>query len=167
MGCFGFLGNTWCPVIPDTKHTLLQYPETNSVPPITRDLESACRHLYETGMCVVADVLTPEQTKAIGEKLEEQAASERALGDLAPKGMVGCKQYVPNMVNKGKSFLDLVEKRKRTISWVACWETIFCCQALTATYTPVPIANQNCCTVTKGRSLLQYRCRWYAIFCGL
>ena len=110
MGCFGFLGNTWCPVIPDTKHTLLQYPETNSVPPITRDLESACRHLYETGMCVVADVLTPEQTKAIGEKLEEQAASERALGDLAPKGMVGCKQYVPNMVNKGKSFLDLVEK---------------------------------------------------------
>ena len=94
MGCFGFLGNTWCPVIPDTKHTLLQYPETNSVPPITRDLESACRHLYENGMCVVADVLTPEQTKAIGEKLEEQAASERALGDLAPKGMVGCKQYL-------------------------------------------------------------------------
>ena len=56
------------------------------------------------------DVLSQSDIARLSEALDSQAAAERKLGDLAPLGAHGNKQSISNMVNKGKVFLDLVER---------------------------------------------------------
>ena len=85
-------------------------PEALGLPPLTRDFEAAKRHLSEYGLCFVPDVLSQSDMERLRDALEGQAAAERKLGDLAPLGAHGNKQSVSNMVNKGKVFLDLVER---------------------------------------------------------
>ena len=85
-------------------------PEALGLPPLTRDFEQAKRNLSEYGLCFVPDVLSQSDVDRLRETLDTQAAAERALGDLAPPGAHGNKQSISNMVNKGKVFLDLVER---------------------------------------------------------
>jgi ectoine hydroxylase-related dioxygenase (phytanoyl-CoA dioxygenase family) len=80
------------------------------LPAATTDVGQAKADLETHGMCVLADVLGVSELDELRTRLKQQAAAERALGDLAPKGMVGDKQFVPNMVNKGQPFLDLVDR---------------------------------------------------------
>ena len=99
---------------PETSLPPIEFPRSLTLPESTDELEEAKGLLRTHGMCVLTGVLTADETEALRSKLEVQADAERALGDLAPKGMVGAKQFVPNMVNKGKEFLDLVERVETT-----------------------------------------------------
>lgn len=99
---------------PITEPEGLVYPETLPLPSATRDIGTALTDLRNCGICVLTDVLSDGETDELGNKLEAQAKAERSLGPLAPKGMFGTKQFVPNLVNKGKVFLDLVERAETT-----------------------------------------------------
>ena len=92
----------------------LHEPETLPLPSVTNDTGTALADLRTFGVCALADVLSATETETLRTKLEAQAEAERALGALAPKGMLGAKQFVPNMVNKGKPFLDLIERAETT-----------------------------------------------------
>lgn len=89
---------------------ILDPPDALPLPPLTRDFDVAKEHLSEYGMCFVPDVLTTAEIDRLRTALDEQAAAERSLGELAPPGALGNKQHVANMVNKGRVFLDLVER---------------------------------------------------------
>ena len=89
---------------------ILDPPDALPLPPLTRDFDVAKQHLSEYGMCFVPDVLTAAEIERLRTALDEQAAAERSLGELAPPGALGNKQHVANMVNKGRIFLDLVER---------------------------------------------------------
>ncbi len=91
---------------------VLDPPKALGLPPLTRDFDTAKRHLSEYGMCFMPDVLDRSEIERLRTALDDQAAAERSLGDLAPPGASGNKQYVANMVNKGRVFLDLVERRE-------------------------------------------------------
>ena len=86
-----------------------------SLPEATTNIETAKENLNTFGLCVLQDVLTAAEVDELRNKIETQATAERALGDLAPKGMVGAKQFIPNMVNKGRAFLDLIERRETVL----------------------------------------------------
>lgn len=88
----------------------LTYPDRLPVPEGTEDIEQAQEDLRTFGMCVLLDGLGRSEVDELATTLRNQAEAERALGDLAPKGMAGTKQFVPNMVNKGQPFLDLVDR---------------------------------------------------------
>ena len=85
-------------------------PVALDLPPVTGDLEVAKRHLSEYGMCFLTDVIAADEMDRLRTALDTQGAAERALGDLAPPGAYGNKQSISNMVNKGRVFLDLVER---------------------------------------------------------
>lgn len=88
----------------------LDPPEVLPVPKPTRDLEQAKSDLSIYGLCLLEDALTNEQLEALRTALVRQAAAERALGDKAPPGAQGVQQGLSNMVNKGRVFLDLIER---------------------------------------------------------
>ena len=90
----------------------LDPPDALGLPPPTRDLEVAKQHLSEYGLCFVHDVLTTDEINRLRTALDAQAAAERRLGGLAPPNALGNKQSVSNMVNKGRAFLDLVERHE-------------------------------------------------------
>ena len=90
----------------------LDPPDALGLPPPTRDLEVAKQHLSEYGLCFVHDVLTTDEIDRLRTALDAQAAAERRLGGLAPPNALGNKQSVSNMVNKGRVFLDLVERHE-------------------------------------------------------
>jgi len=89
---------------------MLENPEPLAMPAITRDLQQAQDDLTEYGMCLVADALSPSQLASLRHKLDAQAQAERNLGELAPPAATGTKQSISNLVNKGRIFLDLVER---------------------------------------------------------
>ena len=80
------------------------------LPPLTEDIEQAKKDLSVYGMCFLADALDAEALQALTTALDQQAAAERELGDLAPAGTMSKKQLLSNMVNKGTLFTDLVER---------------------------------------------------------
>ena len=90
----------------------LDPPDALGLPPPTRDLEVAKQHLSEYGLCFVHDVLTTDEINRLRTALDAQAAAERRLGALAPPNALGNKQSISNMVNKGRVFLDLVERHE-------------------------------------------------------
>ena len=91
---------------------ILDPPDALPLPPLTRDFDVAKQHLSEYGMCFVPDVLGAAEIERLRRALDEQAAAERELGEMAPPGALGNKQHIANMVNKGRVFLDLIERRE-------------------------------------------------------
>lgn len=89
---------------------VLDPPEALPLPPLTASMEQALDDLSTFGLCFLQDVLTGEEVAALRDRLEQQAAAERALGELAPPSARGTKQLVSNAVNKGAEFLGLVER---------------------------------------------------------
>ncbi len=87
-------------------------PDALGLPPPAQDFEEAKRHLSEYGLCFMHDMLEADEIDRLREALDRQGAAERALGDMAPPGALGAKQSISNMVNKGRAFLDLVERRE-------------------------------------------------------
>lgn len=90
----------------------LQEPIALPMPPATASIEEAKADLTEYGVCVLTDVLSSAETEVLRERLDEQAAAERALGELAPVEAHDVKQGLSNLVNKGAEFLALVERKE-------------------------------------------------------
>ena len=90
----------------------LDFPNVLAQPTLTKDIEQAKRDLIEYGMCLLKDTLSANEVQELRTKLDQQAAAERSLGKLTPPSAKGNRQNVSNMVNKGKVFLDLVERRE-------------------------------------------------------
>lgn len=95
-----------------TAEPLLDPPQALPLPALTSDIAQAQSDISEYGMCLLTGVLSSAEIEVLRAKLERQAAAERALGDLAPPSASGTRQLVSNMVNKGKAFLSLVERRE-------------------------------------------------------
>ena len=91
---------------------VLDPPDALSLPPPAHDLEEAKHHLSEYGLCFVHDVLAKSEIERLRTALDRQAAAERSLGDLAPPGALAAKQGISNLVNKGRVFTDLVERKE-------------------------------------------------------
>ncbi len=82
------------------------YWSEHDLPQATRDLHVLRRHLHEWGFCLIADGLSAEQCRRIHDRVEEQAAAERALGIAY---LVQSQQHVWSLVNKGRDFVGLIE----------------------------------------------------------
>lgn len=87
----------------------LDPPVRLPLPSWTRNVEEAKHSLSEFGMCVLTDVLAPDEVDRLRRALETQADAERALETLGPPGAKSKRQSISNLVNKGGAFLDLVE----------------------------------------------------------
>ena len=61
-------------------------------------------------MCFLQNALSSDEVQLLRDKIDRQAEAERNLGELAPESARGNRQNLPNMVNKGKEFTDLVER---------------------------------------------------------
>jgi ectoine hydroxylase-related dioxygenase (phytanoyl-CoA dioxygenase family) len=72
------------------------------------DLAWAKRQLDEQGFVVIPDVLPAQTVAALRQRVEAQAAAERALGYTSDGGPEGPNQRVFMLVNKGQGFVDLV-----------------------------------------------------------
>jgi ectoine hydroxylase-related dioxygenase (phytanoyl-CoA dioxygenase family) len=59
------------------------------------------------GYCLLADAMNPTQVRAQIDRLEDQAAAERAAG-VAMMSHRGAAQFVPNLIPKGQVFRDLI-----------------------------------------------------------
>lgn len=90
----------------------LNEPVALPMPEPTSSLEQAKADLTDYGICILLDVLDATELGMLRERLDAQAAAERALGDLAPIEAHDVKQGLSNLVNKGQVFLDLVERRE-------------------------------------------------------
>ena len=80
------------------------------LPEPTGNIDQARANLTEYGLCLLAGVLSSAEVDGLRERLERQARAERSLGELAPPGTEGPRQQLSNLVNKGRVFLDLVER---------------------------------------------------------
>ena len=89
---------------------VLDPPDALPLPPAARDLIEAKEHLADYGLCYLPGVLSATERDELAAALDQQAEAERNLGPLAPPSARADKQLVSNMVNKGKVFLDLVER---------------------------------------------------------
>ena len=90
----------------------LDPPKALPLPPLTDQVDEAIEQLAEYGLCILTDVLSEQELHSLREKLDSQAEAERRLGDLAPPGANSDKQSVSNLVNKGREFLDLIERNE-------------------------------------------------------
>ena len=114
-----------CPPMSEAAHRQTRYvaaerlpePAPLPVPPPTRDDDKARADLTEYGMCILLDVLKPNELRRLRDKLDAQAEAERCLGELAPPGANTNRQLVSNLVNKGQMFLDLIEREET--DWLA------------------------------------------------
>lgn len=89
---------------------LLDPPQVLPLPQLTNDLEQAREDLSTHGLCLYEPGLQADEILAVREALTTQAHAERALGKLAPPGANSHQQLLSNLVNKGRVFLDLVER---------------------------------------------------------
>ncbi len=86
---------------------LIDPPEALEVPAPTDDLQQAQDDLSAYGLCLYEGALCAGQIAFYREKVTQQAAAERALGDQAPVGAHAPQQLLSNLVNKGQHFLEL------------------------------------------------------------
>ena len=61
----------------------------------------------EYGCCILTNVLSAARIAA-KEKMDEQYEAEEALGELTFERGLSNKIVIPNLVNKGQHYLDLV-----------------------------------------------------------
>lgn len=84
-----------------------------TLPTPTTDWELGRRQIEQFGYCLIKDALTPQQVKALSERLEDQAAAERENNVAWFEGHVGHDdgptQRVWCLQNKGQVFLDLLK----------------------------------------------------------
>ena len=87
----------------------LDGPVALDVPSPTTDLKQALNDLNSHGCCILRDALNSKTVEALKQQLDQQYAAEQRLGELCPDRGGSNKQVLPNMVNKGQHYLDLVE----------------------------------------------------------
>ena len=83
-----------------------EYWRDIELPTATKDLRQLRRDLHEWGFCLIEDGLSAEQCTRIRDRVEDQAAAERALGIAY---LVESQQHVWSLINKGADFVGLLE----------------------------------------------------------
>ncbi|NCF77239.1 MAG: hypothetical protein GWP45_08615 [Proteobacteria bacterium] len=86
----------------------LDEPEVLPLPAQTQDREQAMSDLSEYGCCILTDVLSPERIAFLKAKMDQQYEAEEALGELTPDRGRSNKIVIPNLINKGRHYLELV-----------------------------------------------------------
>ena len=66
------------------------------------------RDLSEYGCCILTDVLSPERIAFLKTKMDQQYEAEEGLGELTPDRGRSNKIVIPNLINKGQHYLELV-----------------------------------------------------------
>ena len=90
----------------------LDGPVVLPLPQATRDLNQAQEDLRTYGCCIVNDVLDENTLSDLKARVDRQFAAEVALGEQCPDRGASNKIVIPNLVNKGKHYLDLVERHE-------------------------------------------------------
>lgn len=90
----------------------LDGPVVLPIPKATQDLEQAQEDLRIYGCCIVGNVLHPKIVSDLKSRMDRQFEAEQALGEQCPDRGPSNKIVIPNLVNKGKHYLDLVERRE-------------------------------------------------------
>ena len=73
-----------------------------ALPAPTKDIHQLRKDFEQWGYCLIEDGTSPEQTRALRARIEEQAAAERALGIAY---LMQAQQHVWALVNKGEVFV--------------------------------------------------------------
>jgi ectoine hydroxylase-related dioxygenase (phytanoyl-CoA dioxygenase family) len=93
--------------------TLSPAERAAALPPATRDIEQAKRDIAEYGICIVADVLTPDQLARARKAFYHAAEEDRARGQEQKFGLDYAEddsnQRVWNLLSRDPIFSDLVE----------------------------------------------------------
>ena len=107
----------------------LEGPDVLPVPEPTRDIQQALDHLHLYGCCILLDALPKETVADLAERIDRQYEAEQALGALRPDLGPSNKQVLPNLVNKGRHYLDLVEHATTHATAGICWAKTGSCRA--------------------------------------
>ena len=100
------------------KHTRYQQAEALDgpvvlpLPQATQDIHQAQEDLRTHGCCIVNNVLDDNAISDLKARMDRQFAAELALGEQCPDRGSSNKIVIPNLVNKGKHYLDLVERHE-------------------------------------------------------
>jgi hypothetical protein len=87
----------------------LDGPEVLQVPAPTQHIQQALEDLSHYGCCILLNALPHETVTDLAARLDQQYEAEEQLGALRPDLGPSNKQVLPNLVNKGRHYLDLVE----------------------------------------------------------
>ena len=90
----------------------LAKPEVLPLPTGTTDLAAAQQSLRELGCCIINDVLNHAEVANLKMKMDRQYEAEQQLGELCPDRGPSNKIVIPNLVNKGDQYLDLVTREE-------------------------------------------------------
>ena len=94
----------------NVRAAALPSPKVLALPTATRYWEQAKCDLIELGCCILTDVLEQAQVAQLKVKMDEQYAAEQDLGERTPDRGPSNKIVIPNLVNKGQHYLDLVTR---------------------------------------------------------
>jgi ectoine hydroxylase-related dioxygenase (phytanoyl-CoA dioxygenase family) len=115
------------PVKPDYYITKGNYSAADLPTPST-DIEQLRADMEEFGYCVVRDALSPGQLALFRQRVDEQAAAERALNIAsyvaADSNGIPTSQFLLALVNKGQCFADAVEMSERSVQQGALLERL-------------------------------------------
>lgn len=87
----------------------LEGPVILPLPETTQDLNQAQEDLRSHGCCIINNVLDDNTILDLKARMDRQFEAEFALGEQCPNRGPSNKIVIPNLVNKGKHYLDLVE----------------------------------------------------------
>ncbi|MEZ7817834.1 MAG: ectoine hydroxylase-related dioxygenase (phytanoyl-CoA dioxygenase family) [Candidatus Azotimanducaceae bacterium] len=90
----------------------LEGPVILPLPKATQDLLQAQEDLRTHGCCIVNNVLDDNTVSDLKARMDRQFDAEQALGEQCPDRGTSNKIVIPNLVNKGKHYLDLVERHE-------------------------------------------------------
>lgn len=79
------------------------YWKDKNLPSPTKDLAQLRSDFAHWGYCLIEDGTSPKQTRALHQRVQEQAAAERALGIAY---LQTAQQQVWSLVNKGEMFVE-------------------------------------------------------------
>ncbi len=94
--------------VPHYATAPLDGPEVLPLPALTQDRAQAMSDLSEYGCCILTDVLSPERIALLKTKMDQQYEAEEALGELTPDRGRSNKIVIPNLINKGQHYIELV-----------------------------------------------------------
>lgn len=80
--------------------------QAESLPKPTRNMAQLQRDLFDWGYCLIEDGVSPTQCNRLRQRVEEQAAAERALGIAHVNP---AQQHVWSLVNKGEVFVQCMQ----------------------------------------------------------
>jgi ectoine hydroxylase-related dioxygenase (phytanoyl-CoA dioxygenase family) len=88
----------------------LDGPMVLPLPKATQNIDQANQDMRTYGCCIVKNVLDARTVEDLKRRMDSQFEAEAALGRLCPDRGGSNKIVIPNLVNKGRHYLNLVEK---------------------------------------------------------